>query len=76
MKRLGFGYDDVHALNPRIVYCSISAFGQEGPFAQHPAHDLAVQALSGFLSVNNRPGEAPAVPGCAERRHGGGPDRA
>lgn len=61
--RLGFGYEAVAAHNPRIVYCSISAFGQSGALAHHPAHDMAVQALAGFLSVNNAPGKAPVVPG-------------
>lgn len=63
MARLGFGWEQVAAINPRIVYCSISAFGQQGALAHHPAHDLAVQALAGFLSVNNRGSEAPVVPG-------------
>ena len=63
MKRLGFDYDAVSARNPRIVYCSISAFGQEGEMAHHPAHDLAVQALTGFLSVNDGPDGMPVVPG-------------
>lgn len=63
MARLGFGWDDVRAINPRIVYCSISAFGQQGALADHPAHDMAVQALAGFLNVNNRGSEAPVVPG-------------
>jgi crotonobetainyl-CoA:carnitine CoA-transferase CaiB-like acyl-CoA transferase len=63
VKRLGFGYEEVSALNPRIVYCSISAFGQTGAMAQHPAHDLAVQALSGFLSVNDGSDGTPVVPG-------------
>ncbi|VWX59768.1 CaiB/BaiF CoA transferase family protein [Sphingorhabdus sp. 109] len=63
MKRLGFDYDAVAAKNPRIVYCSVSAFGQEGEMAHHPAHDLAVQALSGFLSVNDGPDGMPVVPG-------------
>ncbi|NRD89651.1 CoA transferase [Sphingopyxis sp. BSNA05] len=63
MKRLGFDYDAVAARNPGIVYCSISAFGQEGEMAHHPAHDLAVQALSGFLSVNDGPDGMPVVPG-------------
>ncbi|MEO9599457.1 CoA transferase [Parasphingorhabdus sp.] len=63
MKRLGFDYDAVAAKNPSIVYCSISAFGQEGEMAHHPAHDLAVQALSGFLSVNDGPDGMPVVPG-------------
>ncbi len=63
MKRLGFDYDTVSARNPRIVYTSISAFGQEGPLAHHPAHDMAVQALAGFLSVNDGPDGTPVVPG-------------
>lgn len=65
MQRLGFDYAAVSAINPRIVYCSISAFGQEGTMAQHPAHDLAVQSLTGFLSVNDGPDGAPVVPGVA-----------
>lgn len=63
--RLGFDYEAVAAGNPRIVYCSISAFGQDGPLAHHPAHDLAVQAQAGFLSVNNAAGGDPVVPGVA-----------
>jgi len=63
MKRLGFDYDAVAARNPRIVYCSISAFGQTGALAHHPAHDMAVQAMAGFLSVNDGPDGAPVVPG-------------
>jgi crotonobetainyl-CoA:carnitine CoA-transferase CaiB-like acyl-CoA transferase len=61
--RLGFGYEAVAARNPRIVYCSLSAFGQSGPLAHHPAHDLVVQALSGFLSVNDGGDGVPVVPG-------------
>jgi len=53
MTRLGFDYEAVAARNPAIVYCSISAFGQTGALAHHPAHDLVVQALTGFLSVND-----------------------
>ena len=63
MKRLGFDYAAVRQLNPQIVYCSISAFGQEGVLAHHPAHDMAVQALAGFLSVNDAVDGTPAVPG-------------
>ena len=60
--RLGFGYEAVSARNPRIVYCSISAFGQTGELAHHPAHDLAVQAMAGFLSVNDGGDGMPVVP--------------
>jgi len=63
MARLGFDYATVAARHPRLIYCSLSAFGQTGPLAHHPAHDLAVQALTGFLSVNDGADGAPAVPG-------------
>lgn len=63
VERLGFGYEAVAARNPRIVYCSISAFGREGALAHHPAHDMAVQALCGFLSVNDGADGTPVVPG-------------
>jgi crotonobetainyl-CoA:carnitine CoA-transferase CaiB-like acyl-CoA transferase len=63
MDRLGFGYAAVAARHPRIVYASISAFGQSGALSHHPAHDLAVQALAGFLSVNDGADGTPAVPG-------------
>lgn len=65
MQRLGFDYASVSGRNPRIVYCSISAFGQHGALAHHPAHDMATQALAGFLSVNDGPDGAPVVPGTA-----------
>jgi crotonobetainyl-CoA:carnitine CoA-transferase CaiB-like acyl-CoA transferase len=47
MERLGCGFDRAREINPRIVYCSISAFGQDGPLRDHPGHDLNLQALSG-----------------------------
>lgn len=50
-KRLGIDYDALSAINPKLVYCAISAFGQTGPWAQRPAHDLSVQALAGTLSL-------------------------
>lgn len=65
MARLGFGWPAVSARNPRLVYCSISAFGQSGPMAQHPAHDMGAQALAGFLSVNDGADGTPVVPGVA-----------
>lgn len=63
MKRLGFDYEKLKQVKPDIIYCSISAFGQDGALAHHPAHDMAVQALSGFLSVNDGPDGTPVVPG-------------
>ena len=65
MTRLGFDYDSVKAIKSDIVYCSISAFGQSGELSHHPAHDLAVQAMAGFLSVNDGADGAPVVPGVA-----------
>jgi crotonobetainyl-CoA:carnitine CoA-transferase CaiB-like acyl-CoA transferase len=50
-KRLGVDYDTVSARNPRIIYCAISAFGQNGPYRDRPAHDLAVQALAGTVDL-------------------------
>ncbi len=61
--RLGVGYDAVRAINPGIVYASISAFGQSGPLAHKPAHDLAVQAEAGLVSVNLGADGQPAMPG-------------
>jgi len=50
--RLGIGYAAIAARNPRVVYCSISAFGQSGPWVQKPSHDLGVQALAGTLALS------------------------
>lgn len=61
--RLGVGYDVVRARNPRIVYCSISAFGQDGDLRGRPAHDLALEAESGLLSVTLGNDGKPAMPG-------------
>lgn len=63
IQRLGFDFAAVSERNPRIVYCSISAFGQTGAMAHHPAHDMAVQALAGFMSVNDGRDGVPVVPG-------------
>jgi crotonobetainyl-CoA:carnitine CoA-transferase CaiB-like acyl-CoA transferase len=61
--RLGVGYEQVSARNSRIVYCSISAFGQKGPYRDRPAHDLAVEALSGVLSMTLGEDGRPTIPG-------------
>ena len=63
--RLGIGYEALNAVNPKLVYCSISAFGQDGPEAGHPAHDLAVEALAGVLALNDGADGRPVVPGVA-----------
>ena len=61
--RLGVGYAAVNARAPRLVYCSISAFGQSGAYRDRPAHDLAVEALAGLVSVNLDRENRPAMPG-------------
>jgi crotonobetainyl-CoA:carnitine CoA-transferase CaiB-like acyl-CoA transferase len=61
--RLGLGYDVVKARNSGIVYCSISAFGQDGTFRARPAHDLALEAESGLLSITLGGDGKPAMPG-------------
>lgn len=63
VERLGIGPDEIRARNPGIVYASIAAFGQTGPEVKRPAHDLAIQALAGTLSLNLGSDEAPANPG-------------
>ena len=57
--RLGIGYDVLSARNPRLVYASISGFGQEGPYASRPGVDQIAQGLSGLMSVTGPPGEGP-----------------
>lgn len=62
MTRLGLGYAQVRAVNPRIVYCSITGYGQDGPKAQIAAHDLNYQADAGLLSIAAGADGAPVVP--------------
>lgn len=61
--RLGIGYAAVSARNPAIVYCSISAFGETGAYSGRPAHDLALEALTGVLSLTLGDDGRSAVPG-------------
>jgi crotonobetainyl-CoA:carnitine CoA-transferase CaiB-like acyl-CoA transferase len=59
MERLGLGYEAISELNPRIVYCSISGFGQEGPFRDRPAYEPILQAMSGIMDSTGEPGRPP-----------------
>lgn len=59
MARLGLGYATLSERNPKLIYCAISGFGQEGPWANRPAYDQIVQGLSGAMSVTGGPGSAP-----------------
>jgi alpha-methylacyl-CoA racemase len=62
MKRLGADYETVRALNPRIVYCSLSGFGQNGPYRDYPAHDMNYLSLAGVLTLIGEAGRKPAIP--------------
>ncbi len=63
VKRLGVDYETVSARNPRIVYCSISAFGQDSSLAHKPSHDTGVQALAGLIDLNRGlEDDKPAMP--------------
>ncbi len=59
MDRLGYGYDWAKSVKPDIVYCSISGYGQEGPYAGAPAYDGAIQAVSGMLALTGHPESGP-----------------
>lgn len=59
MKRLGLDFDSVLKLNPKIVYCSISAYGQTGPRSNEGGFDVTIQAMSGIMSVTGEAGGAP-----------------
>ena len=59
MERMGLGYDALHALNPRLIYCSISGFGRTGPYADRGGFDLVAQGMSGLMSIT---GEGPGHP--------------
>ncbi|KWT98746.1 MULTISPECIES: CoA transferase [unclassified Variovorax] len=59
MERLGVGYESLSALNPALVYCSISAYGQSGPRSQEGGFDLTIQAMSGIMSVTGEPDRPP-----------------
>ncbi len=65
MKRLGFGWDECKALNPRLIYASISGFGQYGPYSYRPGYDLIAQAMGGSMSITGWPGEEPTRAGMA-----------
>ncbi|MBV6634454.1 MAG: CoA transferase [Mameliella sp.] len=59
MERLGLGYEQLRQDNAGLIYCSISGFGENSPLGDKPAFDIVAQALSGVMSVNREPGQAP-----------------
>lgn len=62
MKRLGADYETVRAYNPRVVYCSLSGFGQDGPYRDYPAHDMNYLSLAGVLNLIGEPDRKPVIP--------------
>jgi len=62
MKRLGAGYEDLAKLNSRLVYCSLSGFGQDGPYRDRPAHDMNYLSLAGVLNLIGEADRKPAIP--------------
>ena len=72
MDRLGLGYDAAAAINPRLIYCSITGYGQHGPRAQLAGHDLNYMAEAGLLSVISGPDGAPSLPPALIADIGGG----
>ena len=60
MKRLGFDYETISGINPRIVFASISGFGNTGPWQEKGAYDMVIQGYGGIMSITGNPGEEPA----------------
>lgn len=69
--RLGADYSTVRSFNPRIVYCSLSGFGQDGPYRDRPAHDLNFIAMAGILGLIGEAGRRPVVPANLIADYGG-----
>ena len=63
LRRIGLGYEDVAKVNPGIVYCSISGYGQTGPYADKPAHDPQIQGMSGLMDINGEEERPPVKVG-------------
>ncbi|MBO1913462.1 CoA transferase, partial [Microvirga sp. 3-52] len=65
MERFGLGYDALYELNPRIVYCSITGFGETGPNRDMPGYDFIIQAMSGLMSITGTNASGPQKSGVA-----------
>ncbi|TCR63136.1 CaiB/BaiF CoA-transferase family protein [Bosea sp. BK604] len=61
LAKLGFGYEDFRRVNPRIIYCSGSGYGQDGPYVDRPGQDMLIQGLTGLAAATGR-GDGPPVP--------------
>ncbi|MFT4784149.1 MAG: crotonobetainyl-CoA:carnitine CoA-transferase CaiB-like acyl-CoA transferase [Paracoccaceae bacterium] len=65
LEKYGLDYDSLSALNPRLVYCSITGFGQDGPYAKRAGYDFLIQGMSGLMSINGEVGREPQKFGIA-----------
>ncbi|TEU09998.1 CoA transferase, partial [Candidatus Bathyarchaeota archaeon] len=63
--RLGVDYETLKEVNPRLIYCSISSFGQTGPYAQWPGYDLIIQGMGGLMGITGEEGAPPVRIGMA-----------
>ena len=72
MERFGLGYEAVKAVNPNVVYCSISGFGQDGPYRSRPAYDQIMQGVGGLMSITGEPDGEPQKIGIAVTDIGAG----
>jgi crotonobetainyl-CoA:carnitine CoA-transferase CaiB-like acyl-CoA transferase len=72
MAALGLGYDDLAKINPRLIYCSMTGFGQKGPKAGHTAYDNVIQALSGMMTTTGYAGNPPVKVGPPVLDYGSG----
>ena len=62
VKRMGVDYETVNQINPRIIYCSLSGYGQDGPYSQFPGHDINYISVAGVLNLIGQSGQAPTIP--------------
>ncbi|WP_341668557.1 CaiB/BaiF CoA transferase family protein [Alcaligenes sp. SDU_A2] len=65
LKKYGLDYESLKALNPALIYCSITGFGQTGPYASRPGYDFMIQGLGGLMSLTGEPGGEPQKAGVA-----------
>ncbi|MFO7529573.1 MAG: CaiB/BaiF CoA-transferase family protein [Marinobacter sp.] len=61
LKRYGLDYDSLKQVNPNLIYCSITGFGQDGPYASRPGYDFLIQALGGLMSITGQPDSEPGA---------------
>src|SRR3990170_4388016 len=59
LARYGLGYEDLQKINPRLIYCSVTGFGQTGPYKERPGYDFMIQGMGGMMSVTGEPGGEP-----------------